>query len=83
MRCSRPSQMPPGVLAHRVDQASATNARGLAQILAVGDQAISARLETYKRRLAEKVEQAAAELNRGRVRPHAVTWEARPSAAQK
>ena len=44
----------------------ATNAGVLAaQILAVGDSAIAARLGDYKKRLADKVEQAAARLNQG------------------
>lgn len=58
-------QMPPGVPVATVSvgKAGATNAGVLAaQILAVGDPAISRRLTDYKRKLAEKVEQAAAKL---------------------
>src|SRR3954462_15542521 len=60
-------QMPPGVPVATVSigKAGATNAGVLAaQILALGDQGIAARLEQYKRSLAEKVEQAANELQR-------------------
>ena len=56
-------QMPPGVpvATVAVGKAGATNATVLAaQILAVGDPGIRARLEAYRRGLAEKVEQAAA-----------------------
>ena len=56
-------QMPPGVpvATVAVGKAGATNAAVLAaQILAVGDPGIRARLEAYRRGLAEKVEQAAA-----------------------
>ena len=46
-----------------VGQAGATNAAVLAaQILALGDPAIRARLDDYRRGLADKVEQAAAAL---------------------
>jgi len=58
-------QMPPGVpvATVAVGKSGATNAGVLAaQILALGDQAIAERLDAYKRRLAEKVEQAAARL---------------------
>jgi len=58
-------QMPPGipVATVAVGKAGATNAAVLAaQILAVGDPAIQGRLEDYRRGLAAKVEQAAAEL---------------------
>ena len=58
-------QMPPGipVATVAVGKAGATNAAVLAaQILAVGDPAIGARLDDYRRGLAEKVERAAAEL---------------------
>jgi len=58
-------QMPPGVPVATVSigKPGATNAGVLAaQILAVGDPAIAARLVEYKRRLAEKVEAAAAKL---------------------
>ena len=56
-------QMPPGVPVATVSigKPGATNAGVLAaQILALGDPAIAARLERYKSKLAEKVEQAAA-----------------------
>lgn len=59
-------QMPPGVPVATVSigKPGATNAGVLAaQILAVGDPAIAARLQAYKQKLAEKVEQAAARLN--------------------
>jgi phosphoribosylaminoimidazole carboxylase PurE protein len=62
-------QMPPGVPVATVSigKPGATNAGVLAaQILALGDPAIAARLEGYKTRLAEKVEQAAARLAEGR-----------------
>jgi phosphoribosylamine--glycine ligase len=55
-------QMPPGVPVATVSigKAGAVNAAVLAaEILAVGDPALTARLEQYKARLAEKVEQAA------------------------
>ena len=58
-------QMPPGVPVATVSigKPGATNAGVLAaQILAVGDAAIAARLDTYKKMLAEKVEAAAARL---------------------
>lgn len=58
-------QMPPGVPVATVSigKPGATNAGVLAaQILAVGDPAIGQRLETYKKKLAEKVEAAAAKL---------------------
>ncbi|MDQ3070655.1 MAG: 5-(carboxyamino)imidazole ribonucleotide mutase [Acidobacteriota bacterium] len=58
-------QMPPGVPVATVSigKPGATNAGVLAaQILAVGDTAIAARLVTYKASLAEKVEKAAARL---------------------
>ena len=60
-------QMPPGVpvATVAVGKAGATNAAVLAaQILAVGDPAIRARLDGYRRGLADKVEQVAAELAR-------------------
>jgi phosphoribosylamine---glycine ligase len=60
-------QMPPGVPVATVSigKPGATNAGVLAaQILAVGDASIAERLVAYKERLAEKVEQAAAKLNR-------------------
>jgi phosphoribosylamine--glycine ligase len=58
-------QMPPGVPVATVSigKPGATNAGVLAaQILAVGDQSIAAKLEKYKRDLADKVEKAAREL---------------------
>jgi phosphoribosylamine--glycine ligase len=58
-------QMPPGVPVATVSigKAGATNAGVLAaQILAVGDPRIAARLDEYKRKLAERVEQAAEKL---------------------
>lgn len=58
-------QMPPGVPVATVSlgKSGATNAAVLAaQILALSDPALAARLEQYKRRLAENVEQAAARL---------------------
>jgi phosphoribosylamine--glycine ligase len=61
-------QMPPGVPVATVSigKPGATNAGVLAaQILAVGDPAVATRLEDYKKRLAEKVEQAAAKLQMG------------------
>jgi phosphoribosylamine---glycine ligase len=46
-----------------IGKPGATNAGVLAaQILAVGDDAVAARLEQYKKALAEKVEKAAARL---------------------
>jgi phosphoribosylamine--glycine ligase len=59
-------QMPPGVPVATVSigKPGATNAAVLAaQILAVGDPAIARRVETYKKKLADKVEQAAVRLN--------------------
>jgi phosphoribosylamine---glycine ligase len=58
-------QMPPGVPVATVSigKPGATNAGVLAaQILGVGDPAIAAKLVSYKKKLAEKVEQAAAKL---------------------
>ena len=58
-------QMPPGVpvATVAVGKAGATNAGVLAaQMLALGDPALAERLDAYKTRLAEKVEQAAARL---------------------
>ena len=58
-------QMPPGVPVATVSigKPGATNAGVLAaQILAVGDPQIAARLDEYKKKLAEKVEQAAEKL---------------------
>ena len=58
-------QMPPGVpvATVAVGKAGATNAAVLAaQILAVGDPAIRARVDAYRRNLTDKVEQAAAAL---------------------
>jgi phosphoribosylamine---glycine ligase len=58
-------QMPPGVPVATVSigKPGATNAAVLAaQILAVADATLAARLEAYKQKLAEKVEQAAARL---------------------
>jgi phosphoribosylamine--glycine ligase len=58
-------QMPPGVPVATVSigKAGATNAGVLAaQILAVGDPRIATRLDEYKRKLADKVEQAAEKL---------------------
>jgi phosphoribosylamine--glycine ligase len=58
-------QMPPGipVATVAVGKAGATNAAVLAaQILAVGDAAVGARLDEYRKGLTEKVERAAAEL---------------------
>jgi phosphoribosylamine--glycine ligase len=60
-------QMPPGVPVATVSigKPGATNAGVLAaQMLALADPAIAARLEKYKKRLAEKVEAAAAKLAR-------------------
>jgi phosphoribosylamine--glycine ligase len=59
-------QMPPGVPVATVSigKPGATNAGVLAaQILALSDQDLAGRLREYKKRLAEKVEQAAARLN--------------------
>lgn len=61
-------QMPPGVpvATVAVGKPGATNAGVLAvQILAVGDPDLAARLDKYKVKLAEKVEQAAARLAAG------------------
>jgi len=58
-------QMPPGVPVATVSigKPGATNAGILAaQILAVGDSAISSRLDSHKRAMAQKVEQAAEKL---------------------
>ena len=58
-------QMPPGVPVATVSigKPGATNAGVLAaQILALGDSGIAARLRTYKRSLAESVEQAARDM---------------------
>lgn len=63
-------QMPPGVPVATVSigKPGATNAGVLAaQILALGDPALAKRLDEYKRRLAEKVEAAAARLSQ---QPH-------------
>src|SRR4029434_7896912 len=60
--------MPPCVRGATVSigKPGATNAGVLAaQILAVGDPALAARLVAYKKKLAEKVEQAAARLHQG------------------
>lgn len=60
-------QMPPGVPVATVSigKAGATNAGVLAaQILALSDGDLARRLEEYKKGLAEKVEQAAKELNK-------------------
>ena len=60
-------QMPPGVpvATVAVGKAGATNAAVLAaQILAVGDREIAARLADYRRGLAEKVDRAAADLEK-------------------
>jgi phosphoribosylamine---glycine ligase len=59
-------QMPPGVPVATVSigKPGATNAGVLAaQILAVGDKALAARLATYKKKLADKVEEAAKRIN--------------------
>ena len=61
-------QMPPGVpvATVAVGKAGATNAGVLAaQMMALADPALAERLESYKLRLAEKVEQAAARLAAG------------------
>jgi phosphoribosylamine--glycine ligase len=60
-------QMPPGVPVATVaiGKPGATNAGVLAaQMIALADEALAARLRDYKRRLAEKVEQAAAEFEK-------------------
>ena len=62
-------QMPPGVPVATVSigKPGATNAGVLAgQILAVGDPAIAERIVAYKRKLAEKVEAAAAKVESAR-----------------
>jgi phosphoribosylamine---glycine ligase len=62
-------QMPPGVPVATVSigKPGATNAAVLAaQILAVGDKAIADRVVAYKKKLAEKVEAAAAKLAQSR-----------------
>ena len=62
-------QMPPGVPVATVSigKPGATNAGVLAaQILAVGDPAIAEKIVAYKRKLAEKVEAAAAKLEGAR-----------------
>ena len=59
-------QMPPGVPVATVSigKPGATNAGVLAaQIIGVGDKSIAQKLVDYKRKLADKVEQAAARLN--------------------
>ncbi len=59
-------QMPPGVPVATVSigKPGATNAAVLAaQILAVGDPSMARKLDQYKKKLAEKVEAAAARLN--------------------
>ena len=61
-------QMPPGVpvATVAVGKSGATNAGVLAaQILALGDTALAARLDAFKAQLADKVEQAAARLAAG------------------
>src|SRR5215204_4244775 len=61
-------QMPPGVPVATVSigKPGATNAAVLAvQILALADEALARRLLEYKRKLADKVEQAAARLQQG------------------
>jgi phosphoribosylamine--glycine ligase len=60
-------QMPPGVPVATVaiGRPGATNAGVLAaQMLALADDALAARVRDYKRKLADKVEQAAAELGK-------------------
>lgn len=60
-------QMPPGVPVATVSigKPGATNAGVLAaQILALGDPAMASRLDAYKRKLAERVDQAAARLRK-------------------
>jgi phosphoribosylaminoimidazole carboxylase PurE protein len=62
-------QMPPGVPVATVaiGRAGATNAGVLAaQILALGDPELAKRLDAYKAKLADKVEQAAARLAEGK-----------------
>ena len=62
-------QMPPGVPVATVSigKPGATNAGVLAaQVLALTDTALADRLREYKKKLAEKVEQAAARLGEGR-----------------
>ncbi|MCC7007270.1 MAG: 5-(carboxyamino)imidazole ribonucleotide mutase [Acidobacteria bacterium] len=62
-------QMPPGVPVATVaiGKPGATNAGVLAaQMIALGDPAVAERLRTYKRRLEEKVEQAAQRLDAAR-----------------
>ena len=62
-------QMPPGVPVATVaiGKAGATNAGVLAaQILALGDPELAKRLDAYKAKLADKVEQAAARLAEGK-----------------
>jgi phosphoribosylaminoimidazole carboxylase PurE protein len=59
-------QMPPGVpvATMAIGKAGATNAAILAaQILGVGDKGMAKKLEDYKKKLAEKVEAAAAKLH--------------------
>ena len=59
-------QMPPGVpvATMAIGKAGATNAAILAaQILGVADKAMAQKLEDYKKKLADKVEAAAAKLN--------------------
>ncbi len=59
-------QMPPGVpvATMAIGRPGATNAGVFAaQILAVGDKGIAKKLEDYKKKLADKVEAAAAKLN--------------------
>jgi phosphoribosylaminoimidazole carboxylase PurE protein len=61
-------QMPPGVPVATVSigKPGATNAGVLAaQILGIGDAAIASKLETYKQKLADRVEQAALKLSSG------------------
>ena len=61
-------QMPPGVPVATVSigKPGATNAGVLAaQILGVGDPAIASKLQAYKEKLADKVEQAALKLGSG------------------
>ena len=60
-------QMPPGVPVATVSigKPGATNAGVLAaQIIAVGDAAVAARVDQYKKSLAEKVEKAAAKVEK-------------------
>ncbi len=60
------AQMPPGVpvATMSIGQPGATNAGVLAaQILGVEDKTMAAKVEAYKRKLADKVEAAAAKLN--------------------